>query len=95
MVEAGIHPKDAQALARHSTITLTMDRYAHVRTSNLARALGTVPAWTTAPPAIRRKGSGSPKPFNRCNARATREEGLTQADGSGGVERRFGRTFNP
>jgi len=39
MVNAGVHPKDAQALARHSTITLTMDRYAHVRPANLHAAL--------------------------------------------------------
>lgn len=43
MVEAGIHPKDAQALARHSTITLTMDRYAHVRRPNLRAALESLP----------------------------------------------------
>lgn len=30
LVRAGVKPKVAQALARHSTITLTMDRYAHL-----------------------------------------------------------------
>ncbi len=30
LARAGIHPKTAQALARHSTITLTLDRYSHV-----------------------------------------------------------------
>jgi hypothetical protein len=29
LVKSGVHPKEAQVLARHSTITLTMDRYAH------------------------------------------------------------------
>jgi integrase len=43
MVEAGVHPKDAQTLARHSTITLTMDRYAHVRRPNLHAALDRLP----------------------------------------------------
>jgi integrase len=43
MVEAGVHPKDAQVLARHSTITLTMDRYAHVRRPNLHAALDRLP----------------------------------------------------
>jgi integrase len=43
MVAAGVHPKDAQALARHSTITLTMDRYAHVRGPNLRAALDRLP----------------------------------------------------
>lgn len=30
LVKAGVKPKVAQALARHSTITLTMDRYTHL-----------------------------------------------------------------
>ena len=30
IVKAGVSPKEAQSLARHSTITLTMDRYAHI-----------------------------------------------------------------
>jgi hypothetical protein len=29
LANGGVHPKIAQALARHSTITLTMDRYSH------------------------------------------------------------------
>ena len=29
LANAGVHPKTAQTLARHSTITLTMDRYSH------------------------------------------------------------------
>jgi integrase/recombinase XerD len=39
LVLAGVHPKVAQQLARHSTITLTMDRYAHVPTANVMNAL--------------------------------------------------------
>ena len=50
MVNAGVHPKDAQAPARHSTITLTMDRYAHVRPANLHAALDRL-APLAAPPA--------------------------------------------
>jgi integrase len=49
MVESGVHPKDAQALARHSTITLTMDRYAHVRRVNLQAALDRLPPLTGSP----------------------------------------------
>ena len=30
VVRSGVNPRLAQSLARHSTITLTMDRYAHV-----------------------------------------------------------------
>lgn len=43
LVKAGVAPKDAQTLARHSTITLTMDRYAHVEQQASAKALGMVP----------------------------------------------------
>jgi integrase len=49
LVEAGVHPKDAQQLARHSTITLTMDRYAHVRPTKLHAALDQLPSLTTPP----------------------------------------------
>jgi integrase len=50
MVEAGVHPKDAQTLARHSSITLTMDRYAHVRRPNLRAALDRLPGLSAPPP---------------------------------------------
>jgi integrase len=39
----GVHPKTAQALARHSTITLTMDRYSHVYRDDLTAALDALP----------------------------------------------------
>jgi integrase len=47
MVAAGVHPKDAQVLARHSTITLTMDRYAHVRKADVRAALDRLPSLDT------------------------------------------------
>ena len=40
---AGVHPKTAQTLARHSTITLTMDRYSHVYRNDLTAALDALP----------------------------------------------------
>ncbi len=40
LVSAGVQPKDAKELARHSTITLTMDRYSHVGVRDTAAALG-------------------------------------------------------
>ena len=43
LASGGVHPKTAQALARHSTITLTMDRYSHVRRAELAPALDALP----------------------------------------------------
>ena len=36
-------PKTAQQLARHSTITLTMDRYSHTIRGQLATALDVLP----------------------------------------------------
>ena len=39
LATSGVHPKDAQTLARHSTITLTMDRYSHVSLRDSASAL--------------------------------------------------------
>ena len=43
LVNAGVAPKDAQALARHSTITLTMDRYSHVELKDTAAAVARLP----------------------------------------------------
>ncbi len=50
LVNAGVAPKDAKELARHSTITLTMDRYAHVGVRDTAAALSKLrlPAQTNA-----------------------------------------------
>lgn len=46
LAKGGIHPKTAQALARHSTITLTMDRYSHTLHEELADALNVLPDLT-------------------------------------------------
>ena len=43
LAAAGVHPKIAQTLARHSTITLTMDRYTHMAVSDVAGALEHLP----------------------------------------------------
>jgi len=40
---SGVHPKLAQELARHSSITLTLDRYSHVRLVDRAAALEALP----------------------------------------------------
>jgi Phage integrase family len=44
LAAAGVHPKIAQTLARHSTITLTMDRYTHVGLYDLAQSVNSLPA---------------------------------------------------
>jgi hypothetical protein len=36
----GVHPRNAQALARHSTIDLTMNIYTHANLGELAAAVG-------------------------------------------------------
>ncbi len=43
LARAGVHPKLAQQLARHSTIALTMDRYTHTMAGELADAVNAVP----------------------------------------------------
>src|SRR5262249_18442171 len=44
LAAAGIHPKIAQTLARHSTITLTLDRYTHVGLYDLSASVNSLPA---------------------------------------------------
>ena len=39
LAAAGVHPKTAQQLARHSTITLTMNRYTHLAVADVAGVL--------------------------------------------------------
>ena len=46
LVAGGVHPKTAQSLARHGTIGLTMDRYAHRLVDNDAEALNVLPDLT-------------------------------------------------
>ena len=43
LARSGVHPKDAQELARHSTITLTLDRYSHVGLRDADAAVGKLP----------------------------------------------------
>jgi hypothetical protein len=47
LARSGVHPKTAQELARHSTITLTMDHYTHVGIRDLSAALTSVPGLPT------------------------------------------------
>ncbi|MCA9222352.1 MAG: site-specific integrase, partial [Planctomycetales bacterium] len=47
LAAAGVHPKTAQTLARHSTIKLTMDRYTHLQVSDLTGALDQLPSIPT------------------------------------------------
>jgi len=44
LARSGVHPLKAKELARHSTITLTMDVYSHVSTEELREALDSLPS---------------------------------------------------
>jgi len=62
LVKAGVQPKDAKELARHSTIVLTMDRYAHVTLKDTAAALAklagpTVTSGRGVAPGVAEKGN--------------------------------------
>ncbi|MCA9112225.1 MAG: site-specific integrase, partial [Planctomycetaceae bacterium] len=57
LAAAGVHPKTAQELARHSTITLTMDHYTHLRVSDLTSALNALPTLTPAREAVGATGT--------------------------------------
>jgi integrase len=46
LAASGVHPKVAQELARHSTITLTMDRYTHSAWESMTAALERLPDLT-------------------------------------------------
>ena len=48
LARSGVHPKVAQSLARHSTITLTMDRYTHTRLEDQVEALERLPDLSSA-----------------------------------------------
>ncbi|MEK6676222.1 MAG: hypothetical protein AABZ47_11295 [Planctomycetota bacterium] len=49
LARGNVHPKIAQQRARHSTITLTMDRYSHTKGEQLADALFALPDLTPEP----------------------------------------------
>ena len=55
LVRSGARPKEAQTLARHSTITLTMDRYAHTSLHDVRAALGAMPSIPSTGPSANRQ----------------------------------------
>ena len=56
LASAGVHPKVAQQLARHSSISLTMDRYTHLQSADVTNALHELPELPTT-----REQLGEPK----------------------------------
>ena len=63
LAAAGVHPKEAQELARHSTITLTMVYYTHLAVADVAGAvdrLPEIPAEGDQPETARATGTDDP-----------------------------------
>ncbi len=58
LVTGGVHPKVAQQLARHSTITLTMDRYSHLGLIDMTAGLESLPT-IAAPEATAMRATGT------------------------------------
>ena len=57
LAAAGVHPKTAQVLARHSTISLTLDKYTHTLRGDEARALASLPDYSQPAAAMLRTGT--------------------------------------
>jgi hypothetical protein len=79
LVNAGVQPKDTKELSRHSTITLTMDRYSHVGIRDTAAALErlklpTLSAEVTGVSQVAEKG-GECLPYVLPDVPATGDEG--------------------
>ena len=59
LARGGVHPKVTRQLARHSTITLTMDRYSHTSRGELSDALSALPGLAIGQQAERAVASGT------------------------------------
>ncbi len=71
LARGGVHPKVAQQLARHSTITLTMDRYSHTVMGELSDALTALPDLDAGKPeTTQQRATGT---FDAAAADETRE----------------------
>jgi integrase len=66
LARGGVHPKIAQQLARHSTITLTMDRYSHTIVGELAAGLQALPDLSPRPNAERLRATGTADRLPNC-----------------------------
>jgi integrase len=79
----GIHPKTAQTLARHSTITLTMDRYTHTLRGAEVAALNSLPDYATPTAATaKRTGTNSVPVDSGSAARKTTANSLMRKSAS-------------
>ena len=85
LADGGVHPKDAQTLARHSTITLTMDRYTHADRAKAAAAVRglTVPDEPTA----RHEDEGDEPTAGKPKRRKRRKRFVIRKTNPGGSDR--------
>jgi len=88
LIQGGANPRTAQTLARHSTITLTMDRYAHVALADTSKALAALPALplaNSAPneAAVAATGTHGRDVTQRAGSAARSAHGPTSPNGAG------------
>lgn len=99
LAAAGVHPKVIQRIMRHSTITLTMDRYAHAFKNDEAAALEKLPQVSVAVDARRATGTddapmpvvGASEPREQNYERAARFQRHHAAPSGAGHRRRDNR----
>ncbi len=90
LVTGGVNPKVAQTLARHSVITLTMDRYTHLYAGNLAAALDVLPDLSpqTYETAVATGTTGAPISANPGASRTNSKDRLSPSlSPEGGIQR--------
>lgn len=75
LASGGVHPKTAQMLARHSTITLTMDRYTHSERAIELDALATLPDLSVSADCLARNGTSG-----EISGDSERLEGVDEGD---------------
>jgi len=81
LAQSGVHPRTAKALARHSTITLTMDRYTHSYLEDESAAVAKLP--DVAQPDVqeaRATGTGDESVLAPCLAPNTANGGSVAAE---------------
>ncbi len=77
LARGGVHPAEAQKLARHSTIALTLDRYTHVHAADAARALDVLPD-LDAPAPLRATGTAGDVPEGVAGAATESHSGVAR-----------------
>ncbi len=90
LAQSGVHPKTAQSLARHSTITLTMDRYSHSVVGDHASALDRLPDFDRPKAGAARATGTDDRPVLSQNLSRSGGRGRTGADSGGPANGEYG-----